>query len=67
MWLCLCALSVFLQAVLDGEDAIRQWLDYNHVPAQQVCNTGYAGVARLEVGLDMYTAMTVSLNHAFFA
>lgn len=67
MWLCLCALSVFLQAVLDGEDAIRQWLDYDHVPAQQVCNTGYAGVARLEVELDMYTAMTVSLNCAFFA
>lgn len=35
---CMSIVHISLQAVLDGEDAVQQWLDYDHVPTQQVCN-----------------------------
>lgn len=37
VWFCACVLCALLQAILDGEDDVRKWLDYEHVPTQQVC------------------------------
>ena len=46
--LCMCFVCLVLQAVLDGEDAVQQWLDYDGVPTQQVCDTRHAVVVRSE-------------------